>query len=112
MNDQALVTVAYYFARRGIFLGPSSALNVASAIALSQQPMSSSDGATMAWQRRRRIVTLWCDSGERSFTTLYNAEFLAARNLVEPPASLSEAELIAIVCRETTAAFAAAASGV
>jgi cysteine synthase A len=64
--DQDLVTVAHYLARNdGIVLGSSSALNVAGAL---RAAAASGTGKT--------IVTFACDLGERSYSKLYNQEFL------------------------------------
>jgi len=71
LPDQDLVTIAHYVRMHdGIVLGSSSALNVAGAfmIAVKNGP-------------GKRIVTFNCDLGERSYSKLYNSEFLKTRDL-------------------------------
>ncbi len=69
--DQDLVTVAQYVrSADGIILGSSSALNVAGALMTAVKHRSG-----------KRIVTFNCDLGERSFSKLYNDEYLKTRNL-------------------------------
>jgi cysteine synthase A len=71
LPDQDLVTVSQYVRNRdGIVLGSSSALNVAGALKAAVQ---SKPGT--------RIVTFNCDLGERSFSKLYNREYLKSRDL-------------------------------
>lgn len=61
-------------AEEGLSLGGSSGVNVAGAIRLAE---TLGPGHT--------IVTLLCDSGARYAGRLYNADYLAARNLPVPP---------------------------
>jgi cysteine synthase A len=71
LPDQDIVTLAQYVRNQdAIVLGTSSALNVAGAlrIALTHGP-------------QKRIVTFNCDLGERSFSKLYNPEYLQTKNL-------------------------------
>jgi cysteine synthase A len=71
LPDQDLVTIAQYVrARDGIVLGSSSALNVAGAFRVAVQ-----NGPG------KRIVTFNCDLGERSYSKLYNEEYLKTRDL-------------------------------
>lgn len=75
LPDQDLVSVAEYVRREdGIVLGSSSALNLAAAYfaALQRGP-------------GKRIVTFACDLGERSFSKLYNPEYLEQRGLSTQP---------------------------
>ncbi|MGX5915050.1 cysteine synthase A [Aliidiomarina sp. Khilg15.8] len=75
LPDQDLVSVAEYVRREdGIVLGSSSALNLAAAYfaALQRGP-------------GKRIVTFACDLGERSFSKLYNPEYLRERGLSSQP---------------------------
>jgi len=69
--DQDFVTIAQYVRTHdGIVLGSSSALNVA--------------GAFMAAVKNgpgKRIVTFNCDLGERSYSKLFNGEYLKTRDL-------------------------------
>lgn len=63
----------------GLCLGLSSAINVAGAVRLGQYL-----GAG------KTIVTILCDSGLRYLSTLYNPQWLAAKNLPVPPWLLAE----------------------
>ncbi|MFT6806145.1 MAG: cysteine synthase A [Glaciecola sp.] len=70
LPDKDLVAVAHFLAHNdGIVLGSSSALNVAGAI---RAAAASGPGKT--------IVTFACDVGERSFSKLYNQEFLQEKS--------------------------------
>ncbi|WP_310496008.1 cysteine synthase A [Sandarakinorhabdus sp.] len=60
-------------AEEGLCLGLSSGINVAGAVRLAQQM---GPGQT--------IVTILCDSGLRYLSTIYNAEWLAAKGLARP----------------------------
>lgn len=75
LPDQDLVSIADYVRREdGIVLGSSSALNLAAAYfaALQRGP-------------GKRVVTFACDLGERSFSKLYNPEYLRQRGLSPKP---------------------------
>jgi len=73
LPDQDLVTVSRYIRDHdGLVLGSSSALNVAGAIM-----------AALNGKAGRKIVTFACDLGERSFSKLYNKEFLAEKGISE-----------------------------
>ncbi|TDF37568.1 cysteine synthase A [Alteromonadaceae bacterium M269] len=72
LPDRDLVTVAHYLSQNdAIVLGSSSALNVAGAL---RAASVSGPGKT--------IVTFACDLGERSFSKLYNPEFLAEKDML------------------------------
>lgn len=79
LPDANLVAIArHLIAHDGILLGSSGALNVAGALfAAAQGP------------KNQHIVTFACDLGERSFSKLYNPEFLARNNM---PAKTETAE--------------------
>ncbi|NRA65861.1 MAG: cysteine synthase A [Pseudobacteriovorax sp.] len=69
-DDQDIVTVARYLRDKdGIVLGTSSALNVTAALFEGLQ------------ESGKRIVTIACDSGERSFSKFYNDEFLRSKGI-------------------------------
>jgi cysteine synthase A len=71
LPDQDLVTVSRYLRETdGIVLGLSSALNLAGALYMA---VKKGPGKT--------IVTIQCDLGERSYSKLYNDEFLASKEL-------------------------------
>lgn len=75
LPDANLVAIArHLIAHDGILLGSSGALNVAGALfAAAQGP------------KNQHIVTFACDLGERSFSKLYNPEFLARNNMPAKP---------------------------
>ncbi len=71
LPDQDLVTVAQYLRNRdGILVGSSTALNIAGALKLAVQ-----------FGPGQRIVTFYCDLGERSYSKLFNPEYLQGRGL-------------------------------
>ena len=75
-----MVTVARALRDRdGILLGSSSALNVAGALY-----------AASKMGPGKTIVTFNCDLADRSSSKLYNAEFLARKDIIEDKESLEE----------------------
>ena len=75
ISDEAgLEWVARLLADEGLCLGLSSGINVAGAVALGRQLVA--EGRTDA-----RVATILCDTGFRYLSSLYNAEWLAAKNL-------------------------------
>jgi len=71
LPDQDFVTLAQYVRNKdGIVLGSSTALNVAGAlrVAVKHGP-------------GKRIVTFYCDLGERSYSKIFNPEYLSGRGL-------------------------------
>ncbi len=69
--DQDLVTLSRYVKKEdGLLLGLSSALNLVGALYTAYKAPQGSN-----------IVTFMCDSGERSFSKLYNPTFLKEKNL-------------------------------
>lgn len=71
LPDQDMITISRYVRDQdGIVLGTSSSLNVAGALYMAIQ-----NGPG------KRIVTFQCDLGERSYSKLYNEEFLKAKGL-------------------------------
>lgn len=71
LPDQDLVTVAHYLRQQdGLVIGSSSALNLAGAL---KTAVRNGPG--------KRIMTLICDGGERSYSKLYNPNFLAEKDL-------------------------------
>jgi cysteine synthase A len=71
IEDQAALTVVYQLLREeGLFLGLSSGINVAGAARFAKE---GGPGQT--------IVTVLCDSGHKYQSTLFNNEWLAAKNL-------------------------------
>ena len=69
-DEEGLVWVSRLLAEEGLCLGLSSGINVAGAVALAKQL---GPGKT--------VVTILCDTGFRYLSTLYNAEWLKAKNL-------------------------------
>lgn len=71
IKDQELVSVARYVREEdGLILGSSSALNVAAALRMA-----------LELGRGKRIVTFACDLGERSYSKLYNPDYLRQQGL-------------------------------
>ena len=69
--DQDIVTVAQYLRQKdAILVGTSTALNIAAALKLA-----------VKFGPGKRIVTFYCDLGERSYSKLYNPEYLQSREL-------------------------------
>lgn len=69
--DEDIVTIANHVRKNdGIVLGLSAGLNVAACLkmAIQQGP-------------GKRLVTIWCDVGDRSMAKLYNSEFLNEKNI-------------------------------
>lgn len=72
--DQLMVNTAHWLLRHeGLFVGSSSALNVAAAVhtAIRMGP-------------GKKIVTVICDSGNRHLSRFWNPEYLAANKLSWP----------------------------
>ena len=59
--------------QEGLYLGGSSAINVAGAIQLAKK-----------LGKGHTIVTILCDSGQRYQSKVWNSEFLKAKNLPLP----------------------------
>ncbi|MEE4639441.1 MAG: cysteine synthase A [Wenzhouxiangella sp.] len=75
ISDSELVPVLWnLMGGEGLYVGPSSALNVAGAIRLGQ-----------ALGPGKTIVTILCDSAARYATKLFNRDFLCERQLPLPP---------------------------
>jgi len=73
-DEEGLVWVTRLLAEEGLCLGLSSGINVAGAVALGRH-LGQKSGA------RARVVTILCDTGFRYLSSLYNAEWLAAKGL-------------------------------
>lgn len=69
-DEEGLVWVTRLLAEEGLCLGLSSGINVAGAVALGRKLGPSA-----------RVVTILCDTGFRYLSSLYNAEWLAAKGL-------------------------------
>ena len=80
LADSYVVSIAHYLRDRdGILLGSSAALNVAGALQVAR-----------SGPKGRRILTIWCDQGQRSASKLYNDEFLQGKGLVPKPGDVSK----------------------
>ncbi|MDH5434424.1 MAG: cysteine synthase A [Gammaproteobacteria bacterium] len=80
LPDQDLVTISRELRDKdGILLGSSSALNVAGALF-----------AAAKMGKGKTIVTFSCDLAERSYSKLYNPEFLAGKEIQENNETLEE----------------------
>ena len=66
--------VARLLREEGLCLGLSSGINVAGAIALGKQLVAEG-------RENPRVATILCDTGFRYLSTLYNAEWLASKDL-------------------------------
>ncbi|MBU2646707.1 cysteine synthase, partial [bacterium] len=71
LPDQDIVTVAHYLKQHdALVVGSSAALNLAGAL---KTAVTHGPG--------KRILTVICDGGERSYSKLYNPDFLREKNL-------------------------------
>jgi cysteine synthase len=71
LPDQDLVTIAEYLRKNdGLVVGSSSALNIAGALR-----------TAVKFGPGKRILTMLCDGGDRSYSKLYNPEFLKEKEL-------------------------------
>ena len=73
-DEEGLEWVARLLQEEGLCLGLSSGINVAGAVALGRQLVA--NGKPDA-----RVATILCDTGFRYLSSLYNAEWLKAKNL-------------------------------
>lgn len=73
-DEEGLKWVAHLLREEGLCLGLSSGINVAGAVELGRQLVA--DGRENA-----RVVTMLCDTGFRYLSTLYNAQWLAQKEL-------------------------------
>jgi len=73
-DEEGLDWVARLLREEGLCLGLSSGINVAGAVALGRQLRSRGIA-------NPRVVTILCDTGFRYLSSLYNAEWLAAKGL-------------------------------
>ena len=73
-DEEGLEWVARLLREEGLCLGLSSGINVAGAVALGKQLVA--DG-----RENPRVATILCDTGFRYLSTLYNAEWLASKDL-------------------------------
>ncbi|TPQ41069.1 cysteine synthase A [Cupriavidus pinatubonensis] len=75
VDDQACVNMVYRLLREeGLFLGGSTGINVAAAVALARE-----------MGRGHTIVTLLCDRGDLYFGRLFNQDWLAGKGLTPAP---------------------------
>ena len=73
-DAEGIEWVRRLMAEEGLCLGLSSGINVAGAVALGQKLVGEG-------RRDARVVTILCDTGFRYLSTLFNAEWLAAKGL-------------------------------
>jgi cysteine synthase A len=73
-DEEGLEWVARLLREEGLCLGLSSGINVAGAVALGRQLIAGG-------REDARVVTILCDTGFRYLSSLYNAEWLAAKKL-------------------------------
>lgn len=72
-DEEGLEWVRRLLAEEGLCLGLSSGINVAGAVRLARELGPG-----------KRVATILCDTGFRYLSTLYNAEWLRAKNLTVP----------------------------
>ena len=73
-DEEGLQWVARLLREEGLCLGLSSGINVAGAVALGKQLVAEG-------REEPKVVTILCDTGFRYLSTLYNSEWLRAKNL-------------------------------
>ena len=74
ISDEAALPILYdLMSQEGLYLGGSSAINVAGAIELARK-----------LGKGHTIVTILCDSGQRYQSKVWNPEFLKSKNLPSP----------------------------
>ena len=73
-DEEGMEWVAQLLRDEGLCLGLSSGINVAGAIALGKQLVAEG-------RSNPRVATILCDTGFRYLSTLYNAEWLKAKDL-------------------------------
>ena len=81
ISDQEIVNMAHFILREeGLMIGSSTAINIIAAIttATQQLPIQS------------RVCTMFCDSGQRHVTRLWNRDYILSRQLSWPQDNISE----------------------
>jgi cysteine synthase A len=73
-DSEGMAWVRRLNAEEGLCLGLSSGINVAGAVALGRELVAEG-------RQSPQVVTILCDTGFRYLSTLYNAEWLAAKGL-------------------------------
>ena len=73
-DEEGLVWVERLLKEEGLCLGLSSGINVAGAVALGKELVAEG-------RPNPQVVTILCDTGFRYLSTLYNADWLAAKGL-------------------------------
>lgn len=73
-DEEGLEWVTRLLAEEGLCLGLSSGINVAGAVMLGRQLLAEG-------RKAPRVATILCDTGFRYLSTLYNPEWLRAKNL-------------------------------
>jgi cysteine synthase A len=77
-DEEVLAMLHYLLRREGLFLGPSSALNVVGAVKAAREL---GPGST--------VVTLLCDGGDRYHSKVFNDDWLASKGLAIPAVDFS-----------------------
>ena len=72
-DQQAVVTAHYLLRHEGLFVGSSTAMNVAGAVI-----------TAMSMPRGSNVVTVACDGGMRHTSRFWNRDFVEGRGLVWP----------------------------
>jgi cysteine synthase A len=79
--DQEIVNMAHYILREeGLMIGSSTAINIIAAIMT----------ATQHLPLHSRVCTMFCDSGQRHITRLWNREYIVSRQLSWPQDNIQQ----------------------
>jgi cysteine synthase len=79
--DQEIVKMAHYILREeGLMVGSSTAINIIAAIIT----------ATQQLPKHSRVCTIFCDSGQRHITRLWNRDYILSRQLSWPQDELHQ----------------------
>jgi cysteine synthase A len=84
--DQEVVDIAHWVLHNeGLFIGSSSALNIAAAIRTAKKLVVKRKNSLSIWKRQPRIVTIICDGGSRHLSRFWSREFIVQKcNLIWP----------------------------
>jgi cysteine synthase len=87
VNDQEILEMAHWILRHeGLLIGSSSALNLAATclyVTAQKKLLSSREGGG----RRKKYVTVICDSGTRHLSRFWNAEYVQEKYKLQWPAA-------------------------
>jgi cysteine synthase len=101
VSDQEILEMAHWILRHeGLLIGSSSALNIAATClyATAQQKSTSTSSSSSQGRkgrkgtRRKKYVTVICDSGTRHLSRFWNSEYVQEKYHLRWPAAAAEAE--------------------